>query len=524
MSPVDRILTRSAGTAPAVARYRALVAQPHSGWMYRSASGWPAAFAVSWPPLMPACTWHSPPQTEMLSRPSTRRTCAPRNWSGPNSTGRVRGDRAHDLDRVRRGAADVGLRLHLGGGVDVGDDDGAGVLRLPRAQLVGGQRIGERAAGVRRPGSARSCPGERIFAVSAMKCTPQKTIVYCGRGRGDPRQRQRVADVVGDVLDLRDLVVVRQDDGVALGRASSRTSFRPIGSQVRVKISGCGGRCRLEVESRGHQAPPVEVFDLQSITCPIVSGRAWKCWRPSSRSAPSRSWPAVFTVAPISTAGRACRSCSGSGPGSRTPGSGRCPAALVLADEDVDASAARQLAEKVDLDPGRAPRTDRCVLRSRIGCPATGWWPPGSSGWCRSARTRGCRRTPPGTRWTTLPETALDHGDHRRAGPPAAAGEALLHQHRVRAGARRVHAGASCAGSTPPPSDTTSTRPTCSASSPGAACSSRPAPLRRPVPPGAGRPRCTGSPSGSTGSRIRSRRSGRPGEIRVGPFQATRKV
>ena len=36
---------------------------------------------------MPACTWHSPPQTEMLSRPSTRRTCAPRNWSGPNSTG-----------------------------------------------------------------------------------------------------------------------------------------------------------------------------------------------------------------------------------------------------------------------------------------------------------------------------------------------------------------------------------------------------------------------------------------------------
>ena len=39
ISPVDRILTRSAGTAPAVARYSALVAQPHSGWMYRSASG-----------------------------------------------------------------------------------------------------------------------------------------------------------------------------------------------------------------------------------------------------------------------------------------------------------------------------------------------------------------------------------------------------------------------------------------------------------------------------------------------------
>jgi hypothetical protein len=36
-------------------------------------------------------------------------------------------------------------------------------------------------------------------------------------GGGKPRQRQRVADVVGDVLDLGGLVVVRQDHGVALG-------------------------------------------------------------------------------------------------------------------------------------------------------------------------------------------------------------------------------------------------------------------------------------------------------------------
>ena len=48
MSPVDRIFTLSAGTAPAVARYSALVAQPHSGWMYRSASGLACDFAVSW--------------------------------------------------------------------------------------------------------------------------------------------------------------------------------------------------------------------------------------------------------------------------------------------------------------------------------------------------------------------------------------------------------------------------------------------------------------------------------------------
>ena len=37
-------------------------------------------------------------------------------------------------------------------------------------------------------------------------------------GRGQPGQRERVAHVIGDVLDLGSLVVVRQDHRVALGR------------------------------------------------------------------------------------------------------------------------------------------------------------------------------------------------------------------------------------------------------------------------------------------------------------------
>ena len=53
-----------------------------------------------------------------------------------------------DRDGVRRGDAVVGLGLHLGGRVDVHHDDRAGVPRLPRAQLLGGDRVGERAAGV----------------------------------------------------------------------------------------------------------------------------------------------------------------------------------------------------------------------------------------------------------------------------------------------------------------------------------------------------------------------------------------
>ena len=86
MPLVDRIFVRVSGTTPAPTRYRALVAQPHSGWMNSSASGSSATRALRSAPLMPACTWHSPSQMCMFSRPSWRCTWAPRNWSGQNST------------------------------------------------------------------------------------------------------------------------------------------------------------------------------------------------------------------------------------------------------------------------------------------------------------------------------------------------------------------------------------------------------------------------------------------------------
>ena len=51
-----------------------------------------------------------------------------------------------------------------------------------------------------------------------MKCTPQNTMTSASRLRGFARQAERVADEIGDVLDLGPLVVVREDDGVALLR------------------------------------------------------------------------------------------------------------------------------------------------------------------------------------------------------------------------------------------------------------------------------------------------------------------
>ena len=134
-------------------------------------------------PLMPAWTWHSPIQMCMLSRPVTRCTWAPRNWSGQNSTSWSAGIDWTTSDGVRRGAADVGLGLHCGRRVDVADHHRARMLGLPGAELVGRDRLGEAAAGGGRRGSAPSCPELSIFADSAMKCTPQNTIVDARRPR-----------------------------------------------------------------------------------------------------------------------------------------------------------------------------------------------------------------------------------------------------------------------------------------------------------------------------------------------------
>ena len=64
----------------------------------------------------------------------------------------VGGDRLDDLDRVRRGAADVGLGLHRRRRVDVADHDRARMFGLPLPELVGRDRVGEeqpaRASGI----------------------------------------------------------------------------------------------------------------------------------------------------------------------------------------------------------------------------------------------------------------------------------------------------------------------------------------------------------------------------------------
>ncbi len=101
MPPVESTLTRSWGTVPEEARYSADVAQPHSGCTYSSASGSASTRSRRVWPSIPACTWHSPIHTWMLSRPVTRLTCAPRNWSGRNRISRSSG-----IERMTSAALD----------------------------------------------------------------------------------------------------------------------------------------------------------------------------------------------------------------------------------------------------------------------------------------------------------------------------------------------------------------------------------------------------------------------------------
>ena len=90
------------------------------------------------------------------------------------------------------------------------------MLGLPRAQLVGGDRVGQRAAGVE-VGDQDALVGRqdrRGLGHEVDAAEHDHVGVGVRRLLGEP---ERVADVVGHVLDLGQLVVVRQDHGVALG-------------------------------------------------------------------------------------------------------------------------------------------------------------------------------------------------------------------------------------------------------------------------------------------------------------------
>ncbi len=151
----------------------------------------------------------------------------------------LRAERLDDGDRVAGRAADVGLRLDLGGGVHVGDDrharDSAGAAGARRRPVM--DSASEQPA--RRSGIRTVFAGFTILAVSAMKWTPAMTITSASVFVGHVGEGERVAAQVRDAVeDVGRHVVVREHDGVALRlqrldlgdeRLRSRRFRRPAG-------------------------------------------------------------------------------------------------------------------------------------------------------------------------------------------------------------------------------------------------------------------------------------------------------
>jgi hypothetical protein len=123
---------------------------------------------------------------------------------------------------VARGAAVVALGLDRRGGVDVGDDHGAGMLRLPGPQLTGVDRFGKRAAG-REVGNQDGLLGrENLRCLGHEVNATEHDCPALGTSRF-AREPERVAHEVGDVLNLGQLVVVGEDH--RLSRARERPNL-----------------------------------------------------------------------------------------------------------------------------------------------------------------------------------------------------------------------------------------------------------------------------------------------------------
>ena len=119
-----------------------------------------------------------------------------------------------DLGR-RAGDDDVGERFHLRRAVDVGQGDMVGMGLAERLELVGRAAVLEAAAGVHVGQDDDLLGRQDLGGLGHEADAAEGDDVGVGRLRL-ARQIEAVADEVGDVLDLGLLVIMGEDDGVAL--------------------------------------------------------------------------------------------------------------------------------------------------------------------------------------------------------------------------------------------------------------------------------------------------------------------
>jgi hypothetical protein len=127
----------------------------------------------------------------------------------------VGGDGVDDLNGVRGGADDVAFGFDLDGGVDIADDDVVRVLAFEGAEHFDRAAVDEGAAGiaVRDDDGAGGIEGLGGFGHEPDAAEGDDFAVEFPGFAGE---FEAVADDVGEFLDLGFLVVVGEDDRVAL--------------------------------------------------------------------------------------------------------------------------------------------------------------------------------------------------------------------------------------------------------------------------------------------------------------------
>ena len=114
------------------------------------------------------------------------------------------------------------------------------------------------------------------------------------------------------------------------------------------------------------------------------------------------------------------------------------PGGPLLADETLGASVARQLASARSRCGSWRTSSSWRPAATPAATRGAGRWPPPTSGWSRRTWTPRCPTTPPGTRRRPAGDRVRPRLD-RRVGARPAAGQALVHQCRVRPRAADLH-------------------------------------------------------------------------------------
>ena len=243
----------------------------HSGCASTSAPGCSALSRSSFRSENVTCTEQTPGQSTM-SRPVLLDQVPAQLLVRREEDRPAGGNLPDDPLGVARRADDVAQRLHAGAAVDVADD---GVARVrvdepPRRPARGSRRPAS--SRPRGRAGARACPGSRIFAVSAMKCTPQNTMTS-GVGL-----RRRLRELRGCRRSRR-----RCPGCPAPGSSAPGSRLRDRASAARSPRTGRGWAPRPR---RERSRPSTQFQPLVSVTSAPAS-RARAPARPSS-PAPGR--------------------------------------------------------------------------------------------------------------------------------------------------------------------------------------------------------------------------------------------